>query len=266
MDIVISLKMWYNFIIKTKGLIFLRNVVFVTGGSGGIGSEICREFAKTGYPVAIGYSCNENGAKALAESINAQHGTAIAVHCDIADNQSVVNAVNEIENRLGAVEILVNNAGVANINLFTDLSDDEIVNLVNINLVGAMRCAKAVLPEMVRRKQGKIINISSVWGEVGASCEVVYSASKAGIIGFTKALAKEVAPSGIRVNAVSAGIIDTPMNSSLSNDDMQEIVSEIPLGRIGSPSDIAKCVRFLASDDSSYLCGQIIRADGGWCS
>lgn len=128
-----------------------------------------------------------------------------------------------------------------------------------------MLCSKAVLPEMIKRKQGKIINITSVWGEIGASCEVAYSASKAGIIGFTKALAKEVAPSGIRVNAVSAGIIDTRMNSMLKKSDIEAIIDEIPSGRIGTPADVAKCVRFLASDDSSYICGQILRADGGWC-
>lgn len=243
----------------------LRNVVFVTGGSGGIGSEICREFASMGYPVAIGYNSNKDNAMILADEINAAKGTAISVECDIASSDSIDNAVSEIKKQLGAVEILVNNAGIANINLFTDLKDDEIHNLININLIGAMLCSKAVLPEMIRRQHGKIINITSVWGEVGASCEVVYSAAKAGIIGFTKAVAKEVAPSGIRVNAVSAGIIDTPMNSSLCENDLNAIIDEIPVGRMGTPSDIAKCVLFLASDDSSYLCGQIIRADGGWC-
>ncbi len=243
----------------------MRNVVFVTGGSGGIGSEICREFAKIGYPVAIGFNKNRAAADKLAENIISNKGTAISVHCDISSYASIEKAVNTISNELGAVEILVNNAGTANINLFTDLTDNDITSLVNINLIGAMLCAKAVLPEMIKRKQGKIINITSVWGEIGASCEVAYSASKAGIIGFTKALAKEVAPSGIRVNAVSAGIIDTQMNSMLKESDIEAIIDEIPSGRIGRPSDIAKCVRFLASDDSSYIYGQILRADGGWC-
>lgn len=243
----------------------MRNVVFVTGGSGGIGSEICREFAKIGYPVAIGFNKNRAAANKLTENIISNKGTAISVHCDISSYSSIEKAVNTISNELGAVEILVNNAGTANINLFTDLTDNDITSLVNINLIGPMLCSKAVLPEMIKRKQGKIINITSVWGEIGASCEVAYSAAKAGIIGFTKALAKEVAPSGIRVNAVSAGIIDTKMNSMLKESDIEAIIYEIPSGRIGTPSDIAKCVRFLASDDSSYIHGQILRADGGWC-
>lgn len=243
----------------------MRNVVFVTGGSGGIGSEICREFAKIGYPVAIGFNKNRAAADELAENIISNKGTAISVHCDISSNESIDKAVNIVSNELGAVEVLVNNAGTANINLFTDLTNDDIQKIISINLIGTMLCSKAVLPEMIKRKQGKIINITSVWGEIGASCEVAYSASKAGIIGFTKALAKEVAPSGIRVNAVSAGIIDTRMNSMLKKSDIEAIIDEIPSGRIGTPSDVAKCVRFLASDDSSYICGQILRADGGWC-
>lgn len=250
---------------KVKGQILMKNVVFVTGGSGGIGSEICNEFARIGYPVAVGYNKNKIAAETIAKKINGANGCAMAVHCDISLPESIEKAVGEISSQFGAVEILVNNAGCANINLFTDLTDNEIMSLINVNLVGAMLCSKAVLPEMIRRKQGVIINITSVWGEVGASCEVTYSAAKAGLIGFTKALAKEVAPSGIRVNAVSAGIIDTPMNSQISQDDMKAIIDEIPTGRIGTPSDIAKCVRFLASDYSSYLCGQILRADGGWC-
>lgn len=243
----------------------MRNVVFVTGGSGGIGSEICREFAKIGYPVAIGFNKNRAAADELAENIISNKGTAISVHCDISSNESIDKAVNIVSNELGAVEVLVNNAGTANINLFTDLTNDDIQRIISINLIGTMLCSKAVLPEMIKRKQGKIINITSVWGEIGASCEVAYSASKAGIIGFTKALAKEVAPSGIRVNAVSAGIIDTRMNSMLKKSDIEAIIDEIPSGRIGTPADVAKCVRFLASDDSSYICGQILRADGGWC-
>lgn len=243
----------------------MRNVVFVTGGSGGIGSEICREFAKTGSPVAVGYNNNKDAADKITSDIISLNGTAMSVHCNVSSDESVEKAVQTIKENLGAVEILVNNAGIANISLFTDLSDQDIRNLVDVNLIGAMLCSKAVLPEMIRRKYGKIINITSVWGEIGASCEVVYSAAKAGLIGFTKALAKEVAPSGIIVNAVSAGFVDTPMNLELSKEDITSIINEIPAGRIGTPSDIAKCVRFLASEDAGYVCGQVLRADGGWC-
>ena len=182
----------------------------------------------------------------------------------MSDGESIENAISEIEEKLGNVEILVNNAGVTSIGLFTDLSQQKIFELININLVGAMLCAKRVLPQMIRNKCGKIINITSVWGEVGASCEVVYSAAKAGLIGFTKALAKEVAPSGINVNAVSAGMIDTKMNSELSQQDIDNIVEDIPMCRIGQPEDIAKAAVFLATEKSDYITGQIVRVDGGW--
>lgn len=242
----------------------MKKVVFVTGGSGGIGSAICKEFAENGYPVAVGYNSNNESAKNLARDINADGGLAIAVKCDVSDSISVSSAIAEIEDKLGNVEILVNNAGVSNIGLFTDLSVEKIQDILNINLVGAMVCSKRVLPQMIKNKQGKIINITSVWGEVGASCEVVYSASKAGLIGFTKSLAKEVAPSGINVNAVSAGMIDTKMNSELTQQDINNIVDEIPISRIGEPFDIAKAVVFLASDNSNYITGQVLRVDGGW--
>lgn len=242
----------------------MKNVVFVTGGSGGIGSEICNAFAEIGCPVAVGYNSNSESAKNLARKINADGGIAIAVKCDVSNSEIVEKAFAEIEEKLGNVQVIVNSAGVANIGLFTDMSDAEISNLININLIGAMLCAKRVLPNMIKNKYGKIINITSVWGEVGASCEVVYSASKAGLIGFTKALAKEVAPSGINVNAVSAGMIDTKMNSSLSQNDIADIIDEIPLSRIGKPEDIAKAVVFLATEKSDYITGHTIRVDGGW--
>lgn len=242
----------------------MKNVVFVTGGSGGIGSEICREFARNGYPVAIGYNSNLGSAKSIADEINTNGGIAMAVKCDIGSEKSIECSIQEIQNNLGAIEILINNAGVANIGLFTDLNANEIAGLININLTGAMLCSKIVLPQMIRQKHGKIINITSVWGEFGASCEVVYSAAKAGLIGFTKALSKEVAPSGINVNAISAGIIDTPMNDELSEDDILTITDEIPIGRIGKPSDISSAALFLASESANYISGQIIRIDGGW--
>lgn len=242
----------------------MRNVVFVTGGSGDIGREICREFADIGYPIAVGYNSDKQSAELLACDINSNGGVAMTVKCDVSDHESIKKAVSEIKSQIGAVEILINNAGAANIGLFTDLSVAEISKLVSVNLTGAMLCSKEVLPDMVSKKRGKIINITSVWGEVGASCEVVYSAAKSGLIGFTKALAKEYAPSGINVNAVSAGMIDTKMNGDLSAEDIAEIVDEIPISRIGKPSDIAKAVLFLASDKSEYISGQILRVDGGW--
>lgn len=242
----------------------MKNVVFVTGGSGGIGSEICREFAKKGFPVAIGYNTDKISADNIAAEINQTNGIAMPVHCDVSDTDSIQSAYSIIKENFGAVEILVNSAGISNIGLFTDLSSQNINEIININLIGAMLCSKIALPGMISKKHGKIINISSVWGESGASCEVAYSASKAGLIGFTKALAKEAAPSGINVNAVSPGLIDTAMNSELSSDDIAEIIENIPMGRIGKPADIAKAVAFLASNDADYICGQVIRIDGGW--
>ena len=242
----------------------MKNVAFVTGGSGGIGSAVCMALAEIGCPVAIGYNSDKKSACDVSKKINENGGVSITIKCDVSDGESIENAISEIEEKLGNVEILVNNAGVSSIGLFTDLSEKNIFELININLVGAMLCAKRVLPQMIRNKHGKIINITSVWGEVGASCEVVYSASKAGLIGFTKALAKEVAPSGINVNAVSAGMIDTKMNSELSQQDIDNIVEDIPMCRIGQPEDIAKAVVFLATEKSDYITGQIVRVDGGW--
>lgn len=172
--------------------------------------------------------------------------------------------VHEISAALAHPEVLVNCAAVSQIGLFTDLSDEELIQIVNVDLMGAMLAAKAALPEMIRRRKGKIINISSVWGEVGASCETAYSAAKAGLIGFTKALAKEAAPSGINVNCISAGMIDTKMNSSLSESEISDIVMQIPAGRMGTPVEVANAVKFLISDKSSYINGQTIRLDGAW--
>ena len=161
-------------------------------------------------------------------------------------------------------ELLINNAGIADIGLFTDLTDERLAELMNTNLFGHMRLTKDVLPQMLRRHSGSVINISSVWGESGASCEVAYSAAKAGLIGFTKALAKECAPSGVRVNCVSCGLIDTKMNITLSEEDLNAVTDEIPMGRMGTPDDIANAVMFLAEESSAYITGQVLRVDGGW--
>jgi 3-oxoacyl-[acyl-carrier protein] reductase len=169
-----------------------------------------------------------------------------------------------VRTAFGEIDLLVNNGGIADINLFTEITDDRLCEILNVNLTGAMRLSKSVLPHMIRRHKGNIINISSVWGEVGASCEVAYSAAKAGLIGFTKALAREVAPSAVRVNCVSCGMIDTKMNSELTAEDVAAIRDDIPLGRVGTPADVAAAVVFLAEESSSYICGQVIRVDGGW--
>lgn len=236
-----------------KGEIILKTAL-VTGGSRGIGEAVCRRLADVGYFVLINYLNSKEKAKQLAEEI---HGTAIQF--DVSDMDSVSNAVLEF----GKIDLLINNAGISEIDLFTHIPQEKASRIMNINLIGTMNCSRAVLPSMISRKSGCIINISSMWGQCGASCEVDYSASKAGIIGFTKALAKEVAPSGIRVNCVSPGFIMTEMNSRFSQEDLEEIRSEIPLGIFGKPEHIADSVAFLASEQSEYITGQVIAVNGG---
>lgn len=236
-----------------KGEIILKTAL-VTGGSRGIGEAICRRLADEGYFVLVNYLNSKEKAKQLAEEI---HGTAIQF--DVSDMDSVSNAVLEF----GKIDLLINNAGISEIDLFTHIPQEKANRIMNINLIGTMNCSRAILPSMISRKSGCIINISSMWGQCGASCEVDYSASKAGIIGFTKALAKEVAPSGIRVNCVSPGFIMTEMNSRFSQEDLEEIRSEIPLGIFGKPEHIADSVAFLASEQSEYITGQVIAVNGG---
>ncbi len=240
-------------------------VAFVTGASGGIGSVICKTLSEKGYAVAAAYNNNEQGAALVVREIVSTGGRAIAVKCDVSDPDSVMEAYEKTVSRLGGVSLLVNNAGMAHIGLFTDMTAAQIGQMLSVNLSGAMLVTKAFLPDMIRKRSGNIINISSMWGEVGASCEVVYSAAKAGLIGFTKALAKEEGLSGVRVNCITAGLIDTPMNAQLLPDDIAALVDEIPLSRIGLPQDVANAVEFLASERSSYITGAVIKVNGGLC-
>lgn len=226
----------------------------VTGGAGGIGEAICRRLAADGYFVYVNYAQSVEKAKKIAEDIGGD-----AICFDVSD----VNAVKEAFSIIGKLDLLVNNAGVSDVDLFTSISQDSADKILNINLKGAMNCARAALPHMINEKSGNIINISSMWGQCGASCEVDYSASKAGMIGFTKALAKEVAPSGIRVNCVSPGFIMTEMNSRFSDEDLELIKEDIPLGIFGEPRHIADAVAFLASGSAEYITGQILAVNGG---
>ena len=246
----------------TMGII--KKAALVTGGSGGIGSAICRRLARKGWLTVIGYNSDKTSAQALADELNSMKLSAAAIRCDVTDDESIKLCIKETERIFGEIGLLVNNGGKASIGLFTDMSGDDINKLMDVDLVGHMRLTNAILPQMLKRHEGNIINISSVWGECGASCEVVYSAAKAGLIGFTKALAKECAPSGVRVNCISCGLIDTKMNGELSSEDLAAIIDEIPSGRIGTPDDVANAAAFLASDESSYIQGQVIRVDGGW--
>lgn len=226
----------------------------VTGGAGGIGSAICRRLAQDGYSVIINYSRSKEKAGALAAEINGQ-----AIGFDISDIKAVSDAFSEI----GHIDLLVNNAGISEIDLFHCIPQEKASQIMAVNLTGAMNCARTVLPDMIRNGAGCIINISSMWGQCGASCEVDYSASKAGLIGFTKALAKEVAPSGIRVNCVAPGFIMTEMNNRFSEEDLALIREDIPLGIFGKPEHIADAVSFLASQQAEYITGQTLAVNGG---
>ena len=232
----------------------MRKKALITGGAGGIGEAICRKMAEEGYFIFIGYSASEDKANRLAAEIDGE-----AIKIDVTKYDEIQAAAEKI----GYAEVLVNNAGISEIELFTRISAENSRKIMETNLIGAMNCSRMFLSEMISEKRGCIINISSMWGQVGASCEVDYSASKAGMIGFTKALAKEVAPSGIRVNCVSPGFIMTEMNSRFSAEDLEAIREEIPLGIFGKPRHIADSVAFLASDSAEYITGQIIAVNGG---
>ena len=236
----------------------MNKVVFITGGSRGIGACAVKAFAEAGYRVAFTYLKSENEALCLSKSTGA-----LAIKADASSSKEMSDAIKRACEELGHIDILINNVGISEFSLFTDISDDMWHRMLDTNLSSAFYASRAVLPQMINRKDGCIINVSSMWGQVGASCEVHYSASKAGLIGLTKALAKEVAPSGIRVNCVAPGAIDTEMNACLSDEAIEEIKNETPLGRLGTPEEIANILLFLADERSSFITGQIIGANGG---
>ena len=232
--------------------------VLITGGSRGIGREMVKTFCKAGYRVAFTYKSSHKAAKELSELTGAM---AIAADCEREDE--IYTAVKKVEEELGNVEILINNAAVSSFSMVGDITLDEWKRTFSVNVDAPFLYTKATIAGMVKNKCGRIINISSMWGEVGSSCEVHYSASKAALIGMTKALAKELGPSGICVNCVAPGVIDTEMNSHLSDEDMTALEEETPLCRIGKPEDVASCVEYLASDGASFVTGQVISPNGG---
>lgn len=241
--------------------IFLKNV-FITGGSGGIGSAIAEKLAECGYNVAIGYFNGVKNAKSLAEKISAKGYTTVPVFCDVLSEVSVKEAFLDVRKIFGEVDILINCAGIAHIGLLSDMSLEQWNKVLGVNLTGAFLCTREAIPHMIRVHSGIIVNISSMWGQVGASCEVAYSAAKAGLIGFTTALSAELAPSGVRVNCVAPGFIDTPMNN-FSSDELKELYAAIPMGRSGTAMEIAETVNFLVSEKSAYITGQTIAVNGG---
>lgn len=237
----------------------MKKTVVITGASRGIGAECARQFAKEGYNVVINYNKSEREALTLAKEIGG-----FALQADVSIEAEAIMLIKKAEEKFGQIDVLVNNAGIAKQNVIFDISATEWNRIFAVNMGGAFNCSKAVLEGMVTRQQGVIINISSIWGEVGASCETAYSSSKSAIIGFTKALAKEVGRSNIRVNCVSPGLIKTDMNSHLSKEDLQELIEETPLNKIGMPKDVANAVLFLASEKASFITGQNIGVNGGF--
>lgn len=242
----------------------MNKVAFITGASRGIGRAVARRLAREGYAVGIDYLQAREQAQALAEELEAQGRSAMAVQADVADREAVTDAIRRVEAAFGPVSLLVNNAGIAQQRQFQDIDPAFWRRLFAVNVDGAFHTIQAVLPHMIHEKAGCIINTSSIWGQRGASCEVAYSSTKAAIIGLTRSLAMELAPSGIRVNCVAPGVIRTDMVEVLGQETLEELACETPLGRLGVPEDIAEAVAFLASDRASFITGQVLTSDGGF--
>lgn len=240
-----------------------EKVAVITGASRGIGSKIAEAMAAAGYSVVINYNKSEKAARAVKEKITGFGGSARIFRADVGRCEEAKALIDFCIETYGGIDVLVNNAGIAQIKLFTDISVAEWDEMVRVNLSGMFHCTQNAVKHMISNKRGKIINISSMWGMAGASCEVHYSTVKAGVIGFTKALAKELGPSDIQVNCVAPGIIFTDMMTGFSPEEMQMMQEEIPLQRFGVPEDVANTVLFLASDQSAYITGQIISPNGG---
>jgi len=242
----------------------MQKTALVTGASRGIGRAIAVMLAREGWAVCINYLERRDAAESLLEELRAEGCRAMICQADVADRAQVAAMVQKTEAELGEISLLVNNAGISHQALFQDTDDDAWNRLLAVNLTGSRNTAMEVLPGMISRKVGAIVNISSMWGLRGASCEVAYAATKAAVVGFTKSLALEVAPSGIRVNCIAPGCIETDMVKVLGEETRAMLVEETPIGRLGTPEDIAALVSFLASEKSSFITGQVITADGGF--
>ena len=232
--------------------------ILIVGGSRGIGAAAVKAFRDNGDDVVFTYHRSELEADALRQETGA-----IPVRCDVKHIDSVKIAVDKAISEMGSIDVLICNAAIADFELVTDITESRWEEIINTNLNGVFYAVRYALPSMISRKSGCVITVSSMWGEVGASCEVAYSASKAGVIGLTKALAKEVGPSGIRVNCVSPGMIDTDMNKDVDDSAVAEIADETPLGRVGQAEEVAAVMKYLASDEASFITGQVIPVNGG---
>ena len=237
-------------------------VAIITGSSRGIGREIAKTLARKGITVVANYNKSEEAAKELKQELEEEGIKIDIIKADVSKREDAKKLVEFTLNKYGKVDILINNAGISEYKLFTDETDEDWNKIINTNLYSAFAMSQEVIPNMVHNKSGCIINMSSAWGVVGGSLEVIYSVSKAGLDGLTKALAKELGPSNIRVNSIAPGMIYTKMNEKFSKEELKEIEEEIPLGKIGKPSDIAKCIEWLLEDE--YTTGQVISINGGW--
>lgn len=242
-----------------------QQTVLITGGSRGIGAASVLAFAKAGYRVAFTWHSSDDAARRVVETVQqtVPGSTVLAIRADAADSAQVRDAVAQTARELGGPQVLVCNAGIAQQKLFTDLTDEDWRRMMSVNLDGVFYACRAALPGMIREKYGRILCVSSMWGQTGGSCEVHYSAAKAGVIGLCRALAKEEGPSGITVNCVAPGVIDTDMMASFTEEDRAALAEETPVGRLGTAEEIARTLVFLASPDAGYITGQVIGQNGG---
>ena len=241
----------------------MRKIALITGGSRGIGAACVRAFAEDGYAVVFLYNKSADKAETLVQQLRSEGRDVAAYRCDVSEPQQVQATIADILRTYHRIDALVNCAGIAHIGLFTDMTEAEWDHLFAVNVRSAFSVTKAVLPGMISQQKGAIVNVSSMWGEVGASCEVAYSATKAALIGLTKALAKEVGPSGVRVNCVTPGVIDTDMNAQLTEEERASLADETPLGCIGSAEEVAKTILFLCGEGASFITGQVLGISGG---
>ena len=242
----------------------MNPVALITGASRGIGAACAKAFARAGYSVVILYRSRSDLAEALCSELRAEGQDAMCIQADVADRRQVFSAVDEVLRRYHRIDVLVNNAAIAQQKLFTDITEEEWDRMFDVNVKGAFHCTQAVLPRMISDRHGAIVNISSMWGQVGASCEVHYSASKAALIGFTKALAQEVGPSQVRVNCIAPGVIRTDMNAHLDKETMSSLCDETPLMRIGEADEVARAALWLCSEGASFITGQVLGVNGGF--
>ena len=242
----------------------MNKIALITGGAKGIGKTTASLFAANGYTVVVNYNTSRSSAEEFLVNLHENNFSGMIVKADVSDRRQVDSMVDKVLDAYGHIDVLINNAGIAQQKLFTDISEDEWNRMFSVNVHGIFHTSQSVLPNMLARKSGKIINISSVWGIVGASCEVHYSAAKAAVIGLSKALAKEVGPSNISVNCVAPGVIDTGMIAGLNKNEIQDLIEQTPLQKLGTADDIAELLLYLASEKADFITGQVISPNGGF--